>query len=206
MDKPTETGQPEGYQLLAVPSRQRLKSVLNYMTDENEFLSDYGLRSLSKFHEETPYEFIIKKKKAGEVAYVPGASNTYMFGGNSNWRGPVWFPVNYIVIESLYRFHHFYGESMKVEFPKGSGVEVNLKELADALHQRLTRLFIPDENGQRPSHGTDSQYANDPHWKDLILFYEFFHGDNGRGLGASHQTGWTALVSTCFDRLGGFEG
>ena len=206
MDKPTATGQPEGYQLLAVPSRQRLKRVLEYMIDEDEFLSPHGLRSLSKFHEDNPYKFEFKKKKIGEVAYVPGASNTHMFGGNSNWRGPVWFPVNYIVIESLYRFHHFYGETFKVEFPKGSGKKVNLKDLADALHRRLTKLFVAGEDGKRPNNGSNMRYADDPNWKDLILFYEFFNGDNGRGLGASHQTGWTALISTCFDRLGGFEG
>jgi hypothetical protein len=119
-----------------------------------------------------------------------------MFGGNSNWRGPIWFPVNYLLIEALERYYHFYGDSLKVECPVGSGTMMNLSEVAHELATRLTRLFLPDESGRRPCHGEDTRYATDPHWKELVLFHEYFHGDNGRGVGASHQTGWTALVAS----------
>ena len=129
------------------------------------------------------------------VTYVPGDSDSGLFGGNSNWRGPVWFPLNYLLIESLERYHHFYGDSLRVEFPTGSGRQLNLKEVARELAVRLTQLFMRDESGNRPMHGGDPRYSNDPHWRDLLLFHEYFHGDTGRGLGASHQTGWTALVT-----------
>jgi hypothetical protein len=164
------------------------------MLDENEFLSPYGVRSLSRAHRERPYHF-----KAGDadysVTYVPGESNTSVFGGNSNWRGPVWFPLNALIVEALERYHHFYGDSLKVECPTGSGRMMNLKSVAREIAARLIRPFVPDEKGNRPLHGSDPRYAADPAWRDLALFYEYFDGDDGRGLGASHQTGWTALVT-----------
>jgi hypothetical protein len=180
--------------LLAIPSRARLERVLRYLLDEDEFLSPCGVRSLSRFHREHPYVSAIGGQDS-RVAYVPGESDSGMFGGNSNWRGPVWFPVNYLLIEALERYHHFYGDALRVECPTGSGRLLNLAEVACELAGRLRRVFLPDEHGRRPCHGQDSRFADDPHWQNLILFHEYFHGDNGRGLGASHQTGWTALVA-----------
>jgi hypothetical protein len=128
------------------------------------------------------------------VDYVPAEGNTGLFGGNSNWRGPIWFPINYLVLEALERYHHFYGDSLQVECPVGSGRMLNLQEVAHELGTRLAGIFLPDVDGRRPCHGADQRFATDPHWKDLVLFHEYFHGDTGRGVGASHQTGWTALV------------
>ncbi|MGO9453940.1 MAG: MGH1-like glycoside hydrolase domain-containing protein [Candidatus Binataceae bacterium] len=193
-------GGSEGRRLLAVPSRDRLERVLKYMLDENEFLSPYGIRALSRVHQDHPYVL-----SAGgddyQVKYVPGESATLLFGGNSNWRGPIWFPVNRLILEALERYHHFYGDSLKVECPTGSGRMMNLKEVAHELSLRLTRLFVPDESGRRACHGEDTRYADDPNWRDLVLFYEYFHGDNGRGLGASHQTGWTANIITAIENV-----
>jgi len=183
-----------GRRLLAIPSRARLERVLRYVLDESEFLSPFGIRSLSRFHKDHPYVCWTGGQE-NRVSYVPGDSDSGMFGGNSNWRGPVWFPVNYLLIEALERYHHFYGDSLRVECPTGSGRLMNLAEVADELAARLKRLFLPDGQGRRPCHGADRHFADDPHWKDLVLFYEYFHGENGRGLGASHQTGWTALVT-----------
>lgn len=183
-----------GRRLLAIPSRQRLERVLRYLLDENEFLSPYGIRSLSRFHKDHPHSCPAGGQD-NRVAYVPGDSDSGMFGGNSNWRGPVWFPVNYLLIEALERYHHFYGDSLRVECPTRSGRWMNLAEVAQELADRLKRLFLRDAQGRRPCHGTEARFAADPHWKDLVLFYEYFHGDNGCGLGASHQTGWTALVT-----------
>ncbi len=187
-----------GHRLLAIPSRERLERVLRYMLDENEFLSPYGIRSVSKIHEKHPYVFDVNDAEH-RVDYVPGESSTGLFGGNSNWRGPIWFPINYLLVEALERYHHFYGDALKVECPTGSGRVMNLQQVADELRARLARLFLPDANGRRPCHGNEERYATDPHWKDLVLFYEHFHGDNGRGLGASHQTGWTALAAGCIE-------
>jgi hypothetical protein len=183
----------EGRRLLAIVSAGRLKRVLPYLLDENEFLSPFGLRSVSKFHEKNPYVF----EAGGErhtVGYAPGDSATGLFGGNSNWRGPVWFPVNYLLIEALERYHHFFRENLKVEFPTGSGKEMTLREIARELSARLARIFLPDENGRRPFTGNDRRWTEDPHWRELVLFHEYFHAETGRGLGASHQTGWTALA------------
>jgi hypothetical protein len=181
------------HRLLAIPSRDRLVRMLRYVLDENEFLSPFGVRSLSRAYREQPYVF-----RAGDaeyrVGYDPAESTTGIFGGNSNWRGPVWFPMNYLLIEALERYHHFYGDSLKVEFPTGSGRSATLREVARDLAARLVRLFLPDQTGQRPCHGDDRRYAEDPRFKDLVLFHEYFDGDRGRGVGASHQTGWTALV------------
>ncbi|PYJ99543.1 MAG: glucosidase, partial [Verrucomicrobia bacterium] len=182
-----------GHRLIAIPSRERLERVLGYMLDENEFLSPYGIRSLSKFHGKNPYE-IHTGDDVHRVEYVPGESNTGLFGGNSNWRGPIWFPTNYLLIEAIERYHHFYGDHFKVECPTGSGKRLTLHEVSQELSRRLAGIFLADKNGRRPCHGNDARWAKDPHWRDLVLFHEYFHGETGQGLGASHQTGWTALV------------
>ncbi len=189
-----------GHRLLAIPSRDRLVRVLRYLLDENEFLSPFGIRSLSRIHRERPYIFRLNGEDH-RVDYAPGESATGLFGGNSNWRGPVWFPVNYLLIEALERYHHFYGESLRVECPSGSGRMLNLKQVAGEIASRLSRLFLPGPDGGRPFNGTDGRLSTDPHWKDLILFHEYFHGETGRGLGASHQTGWTALVARCLEDM-----
>ncbi len=186
------------HRLLAIPSRERLLRVLAVALDEREFLSPYGLRSLSRVHLEHPFVF---HSDGGEyrVEYEPGESTTRLFGGNSNWRGPVWFPLNYLFIEALERYHHFYGEEFTVECPTGSGRRMTLGQVACELATRLARLFRPGPDGRRPCHGDDPRFARDPHWRDLVLFHEYFHGETGRGLGASHQTGWTALAVRCVE-------
>ncbi|HVJ67942.1 MAG TPA: glucosidase, partial [Caulifigura sp.] len=188
------------HRLLAIPSRERLERVLRYVLDEEEFLSPYGVRALSRFHRDQPYVFHVEDRQL-RVSYVSGESTSNLFGGNSNWRGPIWFPVNFLLIEALERYHHFYGDELQVEFPTGSGVKMNLKEVARELSARLTKLFLPAADGSRPCHGGQRRYAEDPHWKNLVLFYEYFDGDSGRGLGASHQTGWTALVAKLMEDL-----
>jgi hypothetical protein len=186
--------------LLAIPSRARLERVLRYLLDENEFLSPYGLRALSRVHHEHPY-VLQAGGQEHRVEYLPGESNTGVFGGNSNWRGPVWFPVNYLIVEALERYHHFYGDALQVECPTGSGRRMHLGEVAREIASRLARLFLPDAAGRRPCHGDERRFAEDPHWRDLVLFHEYFHGDSGRGVGASHQTGWTALAVRCLEEL-----
>jgi hypothetical protein len=190
------TGCPHaGHRLLAIPSRERLASVLRYLLDENEFLSPFGIRSLSRVHHAQPYVF----EAGGEqyrVDYTPGESTTGLFGGNSNWRGPIWFPINFLIVEALERYHHYYGDEFKVECPVGSGRMVTLEQAANEIRARLARLFLPDSNGRRPAHAGNRLLEADPHVRDLVLFHEHFHGDTGRGLGASHQTGWTALIAT----------
>jgi Glycosyl hydrolase family 63 C-terminal domain len=185
---------PHEHRLLAIPSRDRLERVLRRMLDEGEFLSPHGLRSLSRGHRDHPYVFRCDGVEQ-RVAYVPGESDSTMFGGNSNWRGPVWFPVNYLIVEALERYHHFYGDTLQVECPTGSGRKMNLGAVARELAARLVRLFLPDGSGRRPSQGPPAGLEHDPHWRDLVVFHEYFDGDTGRGLGASHQTGWTALVA-----------
>jgi hypothetical protein len=179
--------------LLSLMRRSRLRSILTRMLDETEFLSDYGIRSLSRYHLEHPFEYHTEEDSF-EVGYVAGEAESDMFGGNSNWRGPVWFPVNYLIIESLQRFHSYYGASFTIEYPTGSGKLYNLSEVADALAERLARLLLKNEDGHRPAFGPAGPLQDDPHFRDYLLFHEFFHGDDGRGLGASHQTGWTGLV------------
>jgi hypothetical protein len=198
-DSPEETG--GGLRLLSVPTRERLERMLHYLLDESEFLSPFGIRSLSKAHEREPFVFRLGGEEH-RVEYVPGESNTWLFGGNSNWRGPIWFPLNYLIVEALQRYHRFYGDSLMVECPTGSGNLMNLDDVAKELESRLLKLFLPDANGRRPCHADDLRYAKDPHWKDLVLFYEHFHGDNGRGCGANHQTGWTALAGHMLEHLG----
>src|SRR3989454_5529355 len=188
------------HRLLALPRRERLERVLRYVLDENEFLSPYGIRSVSKVHQERPYVLQAGGQEY-RVDYVPGESNTGLFGGNSNWRGPIWFPLNYLLIEALERYDHFYGDSLRVECPTGSGGMMSRAEVAGELQTRLARIFLPDAVGRRPCHGSEPRYATDPHWRDLVLFNEYFHGDSGRGVGASHQTGWTALVTQCIEDL-----
>ncbi len=181
------------HRILAIPTRSRLERTLTHMLDESSFLSPHGLRSVSRFHLEQPYIFDHNHR----VEYVPGESTTHLFGGNSNWRGPIWFPINYLLIEALERYAHFYGTDLQVADPSGTGAQVTLDVVARHLRTRLAQLFLPDAEGNRPCHGGAPRYAADPHWKDLILFHEYFHGDTGRGCGASHQTGWTALAVRC---------
>ena len=182
--------------LLAIPSRERLRRCLERLIDEEEFLCRFGIRSLSKVHEEHPFTFT-HGGKTNEVKYVPGESDSWMFGGNSNWRGPVWFPVNYLLVEALERYHHFYGDDFKIEAPKGSGNMLSLDKVADLIGTRLISLFQTDANGCRPFHGQKKRakrYRDDPAWQNLLLFHEYFHAETGEGLGANHQTGWTSLV------------
>ncbi len=179
---------------LSLVRESRLRSILKRMLDETEFLSDYGVRALSKFHKEHPYTFSWEENKY-TVEYMPGESDTGMFGGNSNWRGPVWFPVNYMIIESLKKFNAYYQEEFSIEYPTGSGKKLNLQQVVDELSRRLIRIFAKDKKGHRAVFGASEKFQTDPHFKDYILFYEYFHGDNGAGIGASHQTGWTGIVA-----------
>ena len=190
------------HRLLAIASRDRLARVLAYMLDEREFLSPFGVRSLSRVHAERPYVFGVGSEEL-RVDYVPGESDSRLFGGNSNWRGPIWFPLNYLLIEALERYHHFYGEGFTVEYPTGSGQRVTLDVVARGLARRLASIFLPGASGARPVHGGDARYAEDPAFRELVLFYEYFDGETGRGLGASHQTGWTALVVPLLRTLAG---
>ncbi len=187
--------------LLSIASPDKLRSILKYMLDEAEFLSPFGVRALSRFHQANPFVLLLNGMEH-RVDYEPGESNTGLFGGNSNWRGPVWFPVNFLLIESLQKFHHYLGESFTVEFPTGSGKMMNLWEVAAELSRRLNRIFLRDERGRRPVFGNLERFQTDPHWRDLVLFYEYFHGDSGTGVGASHQTGWTGLVTKLLQQSG----
>jgi Mannosylglycerate hydrolase MGH1-like glycoside hydrolase domain len=187
--------------LLSIVQRPQLLRVLGYMLDREEFLSPHGIRALSRWHREHPYVLAIDGTEH-RVDYEPGESTTGLFGGNSNWRGPIWFPVNYLLIESLQKFHHFYGDDLKVECPTGSSRLLNLWDVATELSRGLTRLFLRGHNGRRPIYGDCARFQQDPHWRDLILFSECFHGDEGRGIGASHQTGWTGLVAKLIEQCG----
>jgi hypothetical protein len=182
-----------GDRMLAIPSRERLQRALRYMLDENEFLSLHGIRSVSRVHRDKPYVFTVGNEEY-RVDYVQGEATSYLFGGNSNWRGPIWFPINFLIVEALERYHLFFGEGFKVECSVGSGKMLTLKEVAQELSRRLSSIFLPNAEGARPCHGEIAKYACDPHWRDLVLFHEYFHGETGRGCGASHQTGWTALA------------
>ncbi len=179
--------------LLAIPTRDRLRRVLRYLLDESEFLSPFGIRSLSRFHEKNPFVFECDGS-VHRVDYVPGESTTYLFGGNSNWRGPVWFPVNYLIGEALERYHHFYGDEFTVECPTGSGRFMTLREAALEIERRLASLFLPGPDGRRPAMSGHPVFSEDPNWRGLVQFHEYFHAETGRGCGANHQTGWTALV------------
>ena len=190
-----------GRTIAALVDADRLRRILSRMLDEQEFLSPYGIRSLSRWHAQNPYVVHVGEKEY-EVSYQPAESNSGMFGGNSNWRGPVWFPMNVLLIRALFQFHGYYGDSFRVECPTGSGRLMTLSEVARELSDRLQRIFLRDENGQRPVFGGTEKFQNDPHWRDCIPFHEYFHGDNGAGLGASHQTGWTALVASLAETFG----
>lgn len=187
----TDTGDRFGVALL---TRERLVPLLRYMLDENEFLSEYGIRSLSKYHESNPYRITVNDETF-EAGYWPAEAQSGLFGGNSNWRGPIWFPINYLIIEALERYHSYYGDTLTVELPTGSGNYVTLDVVAVDLSRRLNALFLRDTDGKRPIYGGINKFQQDPHWRDHVLFYEYFNGDNGAGLGASHQTGWTGLVA-----------
>jgi len=185
--------------LLSLLRGSRMKKLLRRMLDETEFLSDYGVRALSKFHGSHPY-VLSWGQEHFSVEYQPGESTSGLFGGNSNWRGPIWMPVNFLIIESLQKFHHYYGDDFTVECPTGSGQFMTIGEVADELARRLTRLFLRDEHGRRPVFGDQQRLQDDPHFRDYLLFHEYFHGDSGRGVGASHQTGWTGLVAKLFQQ------
>jgi hypothetical protein len=187
--------------LLSMVQPSRLRRILQVMLDETEFLSPHGIRSMSRYHRDHPFELHFDGQEY-QVQYEPAESTIGMFGGNSNWRGPVWFPVNYLMIESLQRFHYYFGDELQVEYPTGSGVSMNLSQVAAELSRRLSRLFLRGQDGRRPAFGDAEKFQTDPHFRDHILFYEFFHGDNGAGLGASHQTGWTALVAKLLQQSG----
>ena len=179
--------------MLSLVRIHRLKGILQRMLSEEEFLSAYGVRALSKYHEQHPYDYHVDGQTYS-VAYMPGESDSRMFGGNSNWRGPIWFPINFMIVEALRKFHQYYGTSLQLEFPTGSGKEYTLDYIADQIAKRLIRIFREHDDGQRAYNGRHPKFA-DPHFRDNILFYEYFNGDTGQGLGAAHQTGWTGLVS-----------
>jgi len=171
-----------------------MKRLLKRMLDESEFLSDFGIRAISRVHASDPYSYRVNGMDL-RVSYQPAESDSGLFGGNSNWRGPIWFPVNFLIIESLQKFHHYYGDDFRVECPTGSQQLLTINEIANELAMRLTRIFLKDERGLRPVYAHHSRMQQDPHFNEHVLFYEYFHGDSGRGVGASHQTGWTGLVA-----------
>jgi hypothetical protein len=198
-----ETGEGER-RLLSIVDQEQLRRILRLMLDETEFLSPYGIRALSRVHRDHPY--VLRANGAEyRVDYDPGESSTGLFGGNSNWRGPIWFPVNFLLVESLQKFHHYLGDDFKVECPTGSGKMMTLWEVAAELSRRLTRIFLRGEGGSRPVHGENALYRDDPHWNELVLFSEYFHGDTGAGIGATHQTGWTGLVAKLLQQSGDRE-
>jgi hypothetical protein len=187
--------------IIALLNPERLRRILNKMLDENEFLSPYGIRSLSKYHKDHPFVFKVDGNEY-RVDYLPAESNTGLFGGNSNWRGPVWVPVNALIIRSLLSFYEYYGDNFKIECPTGSGRQMNLFEVAREIAERMARIFLRGEHGRRPVYGATEKFQSDPYWRDHILFYEYIHGDNGAGIGASHQTGWTGLVGALIELFG----
>jgi hypothetical protein len=190
---PRKTG-VAGRRLGSILDEVKLRRVLEKMLDENEFLSDYGIRSLSRYHADHPY-IIHAGGQEYRVSYLPAESDTGMFGGNSNWRGPIWMPVNALIIRALLQYYSYYGDAFTVECPTGSGMQLNLYQVAEEIARRLASIFLRDGKGRRPVYGGTAKFQDDPHWRDLITFYEYFHGDNGAGLGASHQTGWTGVIA-----------
>jgi hypothetical protein len=190
-----------GRRLLSILSKKKLERVLGYLLDENEFLGPYGIRSLSRYHLDHPFVFHVGHQEF-KVQYLPAESNNGMFGGNSNWRGPVWMPVNVLIVRALMNLYAFYGDDFTVECPTGSGRRMTLFEVSHDIVRRLAGTFVRDASGRRPVYGGTETFQNDPHWRDLVLFYEYFHGDNGAGLGASHQTGWTGLIAPLLDLFG----
>jgi hypothetical protein len=180
--------------LASILNEGKLRRILEKMLDENEFFSPYGIRALSRYHADHPYSLRVGETDYG-VGYLPAESDTGMFGGNSNWRGPIWMPVNGLIVRALLQYYTYYGNDFTVECPTGSGRQMNLYQVAQELTRRLASIFVRDSEGRRAVYGDTSKFQNDPHWRDLILFYEYFHGDNGAGLGASHQTGWTGIIA-----------
>jgi hypothetical protein len=191
--------------ILALVNPERLRRILTKMLDENEFLSDYGIRSISKYHKEHPFVFHVHGQEF-RVDYLPAESNTGMFGGNSNWRGPIWMPMNIMLIRGLLNFYAYYGNNFKIDFPTGSGRQLNLFEVAREITDRLGNIFLRNEKGKRAAYGGTKKFQEDPNWRDYILFHEYFHGDNGAGLGANHQTGWTGLVAKTIQLFGLLDG
>ena len=187
--------------ILAVVRPERLRRILARMLDENEFLSAYGIRSISRYHAEHPYVFQVNGQEY-RVSYLPAESDSGLFGGNSNWRGPIWFPINMLLIRALRQFHRYYGNSFQVECPTGSGRMMNLGEVANEIARRLSSIFLRDGAGRRAVNGGVAKFQEDPYWRDLPRFYEYFHGDNGAGIGASCQTGWTGLIARILQILG----
>jgi len=187
--------------LLSIVTTEQLPRILRFMLDEDEFLSPHGVRALSRYHKDHPYVLRVDGHDH-RVDYEPAESTTGLFGGNSNWRGPVWFPVNYLLVESLQKFHHSFGDNLKVECPTGSDRRVNLWQVASELSRRLAHIFLPAPDGRRPVYGGIEIFQRDPHWRGLIPFHEYFHGDNGAGIGASQQTGWTGLVAKLLQQSG----
>jgi hypothetical protein len=183
-----------GRRLAAILNENKLRRMLEKMLDENEFFSPYGVRALSRYHAEHPYTIKVGESDYG-VGYLPAESDSGMFGGNSNWRGPIWMPVNGLIVRALLQYYTYYGNDFTVECPTGSGRQMNLYQVAEELTRRLSCIFLRDKDGRRPVYGDTRIFQEDPHWRDLILFYEYFHGDNGAGLGASHQTGWTGIIT-----------
>src|SRR5215831_4290673 len=194
-----------GRGIAALVNPERLRRILSRMLDENEFFSPYGIRAISRYHADHPYIFNVNGQEY-RVNYLPAESDTGMFGGNSNWRGPIWMPVNALLIRALMSFYLYYGDNFKIECPTGSGRLMNLFEVAREIANRLTRIFLRDKSGRRPVYGGTEKFQSDPQWKDYILFYEYFHGDNGAGLGASHQTGWTGVVAKLIELFGHLDG
>jgi hypothetical protein len=190
---PVKTG-VAGRRLASILDETKLRRVLAKMLDENEFLSEFGIRSLSRYHLDHPYVVNVGGQEY-RVSYLPAESDTGMFGGNSNWRGPIWMPVNALIIRALLQYYQYYGNDFMVECPTGSGHRMNLYHVAEEIGRRLANIFLKGKDGRRPVYGGTRKFQEDPHWRDLILFYEYFHGDNGAGLGASHQTGWTGVVA-----------
>jgi hypothetical protein len=186
--------------LLTLVPEDRLRRILRRMFDPAEFLSDYGIRAISRHHLDHPFELRIQDQVL-TVKYEPAESSTGMFGGNSNWRGPIWFPMNFLLITGLRSLSRYYGDNFLIEYPTGSGRQLPLNQIADDLARRLISIFLRDENGRRPVFGGTEVMQTDPHWRDHLLFYEYFHGDNGAGIGAGHQTGWTALVANLLERV-----
>jgi len=183
-----------GRRMSAALNEEKLRRVLTRMLDENEFFSPYGIRALSRFHAAHPYVFHVGGQ-AHTVSYLPAESDSGMFGGNSNWRGPIWMPVNGLIIRALLQYHLFYGDDFTIECPTGSGRMMNLYQVAEEIGRRLTNVFVRGADGRRPVYGETAKFQDDPHWRDYVLFYEYFHGDNGAGIGASHQTGWTGIIA-----------
>jgi hypothetical protein len=198
--RPGKQGE-NGTVLLSLLTEDKLRRILTRMLDENEFLGPYGIRSLSKAYGVHPYSVTLAGQTLG-IEYAPAESTTGAFGGNSNWRGPVWFPINILILRALLNYYAYFGDNFKIECPTGSGKLMNLFEVSQEIAKRLIKTFLRDENGKRPVYGGTEKFQTDPNWRDNILFYEYFHGDNGAGLGASHQTGWTGLVSVLLKLYG----